>query len=321
MAILLTQADVEDLVDIPEAIACLEQVFVDQANGAVEAWPPSTLWSGGQYLGFRAGGLSGQHRLGLRVNTLGEAGGAYAMVFESPSGKLLSIMEYPFSDLRLAATVALGIRHLAPADARTVAMIGTGRTAAAIVAGVPAVRSVREILVYSPNEAHRSEFATRVAQELDLPAKSVDDPARAVADADIVLVATNAREPALRYEWLPSRALVVAVGTRMEVEAEVFARAALVVTASRVHELDGRDLADSAPLVQARAAGMLQWDAIVELGEVVTGKHAIPDGLILFREPRGGFSDLALATRAYEKAVALGRGTLWLEKPASPMDV
>lgn len=315
MAILLTRADVEDLIDLPGAIACVEQVFLEQVEGGVEPWPPSSMWSGGQYLGFRAGGLSAQHRLGLRVNTLGEAGGAYAVVFESPSGKLLSVMEAPFSDLRLTAVAAVGIRHLAPVEAHTVAMIGTGKTASAILPGAPAVRPIDGIRVYSPNAEHRTEFAERMARQLELSVEPIDDAQRAVEGADLVLVATNARQPALRYEWLSPRALVMAVGTRMEVDAEVFGRAALVVTTSRVHEFEQRDITNDAPIVQARDAGMLDWKSVAELGEIMAGRHPLPEGLIVFREPRGGFTDVALASRAYERAIALGRGAPWLERP------
>jgi len=46
----------------------------------------------------------------------------------------------------------------------------------------------------------------------------------------------------------------------------------------------------------------------VELGDVVTGKLTPPPGLVLFREAQGGFSDMALAVYAYERAHELGRG-------------
>src|SRR5947208_2138133 len=128
MTRLLTSADVEDLIDFPRAVSILDQAFKEQATGDVVPWPPSLMHSGHSLLIMRSGGLPAQERMGVRVTT-GPRNPSYALIYDSNNGHLLCLMGYPFSDLRLFATTALGVDRLAPADARRVGVIGSGRLA------------------------------------------------------------------------------------------------------------------------------------------------------------------------------------------------
>src|SRR5438552_677073 len=97
---ILANAHVEELIDLPLAIECLTAAFASQAEGGIAAWPPSLMRSDGSLLILRSGGMANSHRYGVRVTT-GPYNPSYALVYESPSGQLLSFMAYPFSDVRL----------------------------------------------------------------------------------------------------------------------------------------------------------------------------------------------------------------------------
>lgn len=306
MVTLLTESDVADLIDLASAMECMESVYQEQARGQVTASPPSMVRSGGGLLLIRSGGLADAHHYGVRIST-GPNAPAYALVFESPAGRLLAVIEYPFSELRVGATVGVAVNRLAQRDARHVAMIGSGRLAWSIVPAVCAVRQLESVRVYSPTPSHRAEFAARVERELDISATAVDGPAAAIEGADIVLVAAAATEPVLKAEWLPPAALVVGAGNRPELGTDVFQKADLIVTTSKVHD---RNVGDW-PLVRLIGAGELDWDGVAELGDVISGRLSPRDGLTVFREAQGGFSDIALASLAYQRASALGRGQLW----------
>ena len=311
MVRMLTASDVEDLVDLPGAIACLEQAFLSQARGEVTAWPPSFMRTGGGApLMLRSGGLAGLGRMGVRIST-GPPNVPYALVFRSDGGALLCVMAYPFSELRLHASVALGVDRMAKPGAARVALIGSGRNAPGLLEAVASIRAVTDVRVYSPNAAHRTAFAERATGELGLPVTAVDAPERAVEDASIVIVVTNAPEPALRGAWLAPDALVAAVGSRLELDDDVFLRAGRVVTTSKVQEMNIHGMRDTWPIVRLTRSGALNWDDVMEFGDVVADPAPPPGGISVFREAQGGFSDIALASLAYERAIERGRGTDW----------
>lgn len=307
---LLTSTDVGDLIDFPQAVAILERAFTHQADRGIVPWPPSLMKSGGSLLILRSGGLPAQARLGVRVTT-GPHNPSYALIYESPAGRLLSFMGYPFSDLRLFATVALGVDRLAKPDAHRVAIIGTGRLASGLLKAACSVRKIEAVQVYSRDPGHRARFAADQSEALGLPVRACDQPEAAVEGAQIVLVITNSEVAALRGAWLAPDALVTAAGVRTEVDEDVFTRAQLIVTTSKIQEMNIHEMDDAWPLVRATRSGKVSWDAVAELGDVVAGRVQRPNGICVFREAQGGFGDIALAAAGYERAIALGRGTDW----------
>jgi ornithine cyclodeaminase len=308
MVRILTSADTVDLIDLPAAIECLDRAHTEQARGSVAAWPPSLMRSGGALLILRSGGLAERGRYGVRISS-GPENASHALIFESPGGRLIGFMGYPFSDLRLAASVAVGLGHLAPPVVRKLALLGSGRLAFPVLEAAHLARPFEKLAVYSPTGAHRRRFADEAGERLGVSAEATDDPRLAVEDADAVLVVTNSRSPALQGAWLKPSAHVTAVGVRTEVDEDVFLRASLIVTTSKVQEMNIHDMREDWPLVRLTRSGRLTLDSVAELGDVVAGRIARPDGITVFRDAQGGFSDIALAALAYERAVALGRGT------------
>jgi len=100
----------------------LEQTFREQSAGNVKQVPPLRFMNRGMRL--VVGGLEAQSKNGLRVSVTG--GESLALLFEISSGDLLAIMGYPFSNLRISATVVLAIERLATPKAKSIALIGSG---------------------------------------------------------------------------------------------------------------------------------------------------------------------------------------------------
>jgi ornithine cyclodeaminase/alanine dehydrogenase-like protein (mu-crystallin family) len=304
---MLTKEDVADLIDLPQAMACVEEAFRQQARGTVTPWPPAMMRTGTSHLIMRSGGLAEMERHGVRVS-VGPRGRDFALLFDTVRKELLSLMAYPFTELRLAAATGVGVRALAREDARRVAMLGTGRNAPGILEAVAMVRRLESVRVYSPTTEHRQRFAAQAGQSLALPVTATKTAEAAVEGADIVLVCTSAQAPALFGDWLAPNALVTAVGNRPELDDSVFRRGSLIVTSSKVQEMNVHEISDDWPLVRLIRAGAVDWHAVAELGDVLSGQVRVPAGITVFREAQGGFTDVALAAWLYDRAVALGRG-------------
>src|ERR1051325_606058 len=153
MVRLLTRADVEDLVDLPTAMDCMERLYRDQGAGQVSAQPPTAMRSDDAMMMVRAGGLAGQHRLGFRISRA--RGRGWALIWDTPDGELQAVVEYPFSDIRVAGTIAVAADHLAGPDLGDLGIVGTSGIAWASLRGASHVRKARSIRVFSRDPENR----------------------------------------------------------------------------------------------------------------------------------------------------------------------
>lgn len=122
----------------------------------------------------------------------------------------------------------------------------------------------------------------------------------AVRGADIVVTATNAKDPVLEAGWVQPGTLVCAVGSnvasRRELPAGLVDRAALVV-------------ADSLEQARIEAGDLIlagDWRNAVDLKDV--RKSYRPDCIVIFKSVGLGVEDVAVGAWVYEKAIERGVG-------------
>ena len=288
-------------------MAVLEQTFREQADGKVQQVPPLRFMNRGMRM--VVGGLEAQNKTGLRVSVTGGEG--MALLFEISSGKLISLMGYPFSNLRISATVGLAIDRFVDRKARTVAMIGSGRLALTALEPALAVRPIERILVYSRKAENRELFAQKASEVLKRPVQPMVSAERAIADADFVLVSTNSPAAALLGKWLRPGLAVFGIGRPNELDDEVYLRANFICVTSKAHELGYYDAKLDQPLIRLSQTGSLEWSAVAEFADVISENIAPPenpDRIVVFRDSQGGYGDLALAAAVYEEAKRRGLG-------------
>ncbi len=285
----------------------LEQTFREQSAGNVKQVPPLRFMNRGMRL--VVGGLEAQSKNGLRVSVTG--GESLALLFEISSGDLLAIMGYPFSNLRISATVVLAIERLATPKAKSIALIGSGRLAMPILEPAVTVRPIERVFVYSRHPESRESFARNASEKMKIPVRAVNAPEQAVNEADLVLVSTNSPVAALLGQWLRPGLSVFGVGRPNEFDDAVYLRANLICVTSKTHELGYYDTKLDQPLIRLSQQGMISWDGVVEFSDIVCEKVAVPSGttsVVVFRDSQGGYGDMALAAWAYEEARKRGLG-------------
>ena len=296
------------MLDLRQAMRVIEQTLREQSDGKVKQVAPLRFMNRGMRL--VVGGLEAQNKTGLRISVTG--GDALALLFEISSGRLLSLMGYPFSELRIGATVGLAIDRLARADAKTVAMIGSGRLALSVLTPAAELRPIKQVLVYSRSPANREAFARAASDKLRISVEPAMSAEQAIDAADLVLVSTNSPAAALLGRWLRQGQAVFGVGRPNEFDDEAYLRASLISVTSKTHELGYYDTKLDQPLIRlARQEGKIDWNSVVEFGDIVCGKSSAPDlsdGIVVFRDSQGGYGDLALAAWAYEEAKRRGLG-------------
>ena len=307
MALLLKRSEVSTLLDLNRAMSVLEQTFREQSAGQVKPVAPLRFMNRGMRM--VVGGLEAQDKNGFRVSVTG--GDSLAMLFEISSGKLLCLMAYPFSNLRIAATVGLAIDRFAAPKARTVAMIGSGRLALPILEPAIALRPIERVFVYSRSAARREAFAQKANEHLNGDVISASSAEQAIDKADLVLVSTNSPSAALLGKWLRRGVAVLGAGRPNEFDDDVYLRADLIVVTSKVHEEGYYDAKLDQPLIRLSRHGALSWHSVVEFADIIAGKISLPEiseSTIVFRDSQGGYGDVALAAWVYDEARRRGLG-------------
>jgi ornithine cyclodeaminase/alanine dehydrogenase-like protein (mu-crystallin family) len=307
MTLLLRRSEVADLLDLGQAMRVLEQTFREQAGGKVKQVPPLRF----MYRGMRmvVGGLEAQDKNGLRVSVTG--GDGLALLFEISSGNLLALIGYPFSNLRISATVGLAIDRFTDPRAKTIAMIGSGRLALPVLGPAVAVRQIERVIVYSRNADNREAFACKASEKLKVDVMPVTSAEQAIDQADFVLVSTNSPTAALLGKWLRPGVSVFGVGRPNEFDDDVYLRANLICVTSKTHELGYYDTKLDQPLVRLSQQGTIAWSSVVEFCEIVSRRVVVPEkstSRIVFRDSQGGYGDVALAAWVYEEARRRGLG-------------
>ena len=307
MTLLLRRSEVADLLDLRQAMRVLEQTFREQAGGKVKQVPPLRFMNRGMRM--VVGGLEAQDKNGLRVSVTG--GDGLALLFEISSGNLLALMGYPFSNLRISATVGLAIDRFTDPRAKTIAMVGSGRLALPVLEPAIAVRQIERVIVYSRNADNREAFARKASEKLKVDVMPVTSAEQAIDQADFVLVSTNSPTAALLGKWLRSGVSIFGVGRPNEFDDDVYLQANLICVTSKTHELGYYDTKLDQPLVRLSQQGTIAWSSVVEFCEIVSRRVVVPEkstSRIVFRDSQGGYGDVALAAWAYEEARRRGLG-------------
>ena len=309
--IYLSESDVGRLVTIKDAMAALEALFATWGQPSTTNLPRqrAPLPGGAFNLMGAAYGAKGVH--GLKAYAGVKGAQFHALLYSSLDGSLKAVIEADlFGQMRTGAASGIATRLLANAHARTLGVIGTGKQSRMKVAAVCTVRPIRQVRVFSRTAEHREAYARSLQSELGVEVVPASSAQACVAEADVVVTITKSAKPVCRAEWLAEGAHVNVAGAnsdaRREVDAETVLRAAVKVTD---HVAQAKE--EAAEFRALVAAGKLEWSAIRELGELVTGKakgRTSPSELTLFKSLGIALEDVAFAELVYERALATGVG-------------
>lgn len=233
-------------------------------------------------------------------------------LFDGETGVPTAILDASaITEIRTAAVTAVATGALARAGARTLAILGAGVQGRAHLEALAPVRDFEQVRIYAPTRAHARAVADSAGHakfEVSV-APSAED---AVRGADVVVTATNAREPVFARGWLKPGAHVNAVGASTprarEIDVATVAASALFCDSRE----SVRNEAGEFALAVREGAITGEEHIRAELGEVLTGTAPgrLDDGeLTLFRSLGIAVEDLAAAQAAVAAARAAGLGT------------
>lgn len=198
--------------------------------------------------------------------------GALYLLMDGTTGHAVALIDGEALTLRrTAATSALASTYLSRPDARTLVVVGTGALAPYLARAHCAVRPIERVLVWGRHPDRAERAAAALAAD-GLPASAIARLDEGLAQADIVTVATTAREPVVRGAAVRAGTHVDLVGafTRemRESDDDLVARAEVFV------DTYAGALKEAGDLVQPIEQGAFRREDVrAELAELVNGRH------------------------------------------------
>ena len=316
--LVLSQQEVERLLPMEECIEAMVEALAALARGEVQNPLRFVTRSsdGGSFMGLmpahRAGASPAWSLKAICVFPDNPKRGLDAhqgavVLFDGGTGEIRAVVNAPaITAIRTAAVSAVATRLLAREDARELAVLGAGVQARSHLEAMRAVRSFERVRIHSRSADHARALAEEAGGE------AVGSAEEAVRGADVVVTATNSREPVLRREWLGRGAHVNAVGSSIpsarELDTQTVVDCALFVDRreSTVNEAGDYLM----PLQEGAIAGPEHIRA--EIGELLVGAgegRRSPDEVTVFKSLGLAVEDLAAAEHALRRAEAEGAGT------------
>jgi ornithine cyclodeaminase/alanine dehydrogenase-like protein (mu-crystallin family) len=302
----LTEQNVRALLPMPACIELMQTAFQRLAAGVAINQPRRRLiLPTGSVLHYMAAG-DGQY-YGAKIYATNPRHGAnfLFLLYRAADAEPLAILEANnLGQIRTGAASGLATQFMAPADAGTLAIIGSGFQARTQLEAMLAVRRFTDVRVWSRDPAKRAAFAAATNT------RAVETAEQAVRGAQIVVTATNAKEPVLSSEWIAPGTHINVMGSnqanRREIPADLVHRADLIVVDSiEQARMESGDL--------LMALDEKDWSSprIVELKDVVTGAKArtTPGQITLFKSIGLAVEDVIAAGFVYEQAQAQGIGS------------
>jgi ornithine cyclodeaminase len=312
---IVPEAAIADLITPEASFEAVEAVFAAMSRGDAYNFPVirEAIGHGDALYGFK----SGFDRAGLN---LGLKSGGYwpgnaekgltnhqstVFLFDADTGQCRAIVGGNLlTALRTAAASSVSIRHLARADAKVLGMIGAGHQSAFQMRAAVQQRDFDKVIGWNlhPEMLLRLE---ETATGLGLPFEAVDLD-RLGAEADVIISITSSFDPILKASQVSPGTHIACMGTdtkgKQEVEAELVAKAAVFTD----------EVAQSISIGECQhaiAAGLIEVDAISELGAVINGTHpgrSSEQEITLFDGTGVGLQDLAVAARVVDLAIERG---------------
>jgi len=268
------------LVREPDALEAVRLAFRALAEDRVEQPPPMGL----EVPSARGEvHVKGAHLRGEPVFAVKVASGFYdnaekglptgsglVLVFDAATGFPLALLRDNgyLTELRTGAAGALAVDLLAPERLERVAVVGAGVQARYQLRAIAGVRDWAGTVVWSRRLDHAEACCEELEPVLGTPCRAAATVQDAVEGAGLVVTVTPSREPLVQAAWLAPGVTIVAVGSDGPEKQEL---AASVLADARVVADRRSQCLELGEIHHAVNAGMVQRDAIDELGEVVVG--------------------------------------------------
>lgn len=245
MALLISNQDVEQVLNIKICLDAIEEGIKEYYRGdatcrpRIDVWAPSGdprgyyQWGSMEGTSRRYGVFATRIKSDIAYWTESENGVktqekycqwpgllcGLILLFSTENGEPLAVMNDGYlQHLRVGATAGIAAKYLARDNADTVGMIGSGSMAWTHALAFAEVRKIKRIQVFSPTQKHRDSFAQHLSERLGIEVNAVVSAEEAVKGAEIVSACTDSIAPVIPGRALEAGAFVCTVKGTIELD-------------------------------------------------------------------------------------------------------
>jgi ornithine cyclodeaminase len=313
MVLFLNEDHVKELITMPLALEQVERALKDRALGRAIDVPRVRIQT--------PAGI--QHVLQAAAPELGyigfkyyyTAGGRksfYVHLLNMQTGALEAIVEAVWLGMiRTGAASGIASKYLANPGATVLAQIGAGFQGMGQLEAVCTALDIREARVYARTRDKLEAWCKKMGDQLGIPVLPAASGPEAIKGAQVVNIMTKSATPVIDGDWLQPGQHVNAAGSnalsRREIDAKTVARCKLITVDSR-----GTARNECGDLLPAVENGLLNWEALTEIGEIIAGRapgRTGRDDITLYESHGMGIQDVYTAVKLVELARARNLGT------------
>ena len=310
MPIFLNETDVRQLLTMPLALDAVEEAHSELSLGKAIDVPRQRTRLPQTALHLLQGAMPGRDAIGYKAYTSNRSGVRFLVhVFSAATGGLRVVLEADFLGMmRTGAASGVATRWLARPDAEILGVFGAGWQAEGHLEAIAAVRPLRRVKVFSRNAERLAAFCSKMAERLKIEVVPASSAEETVRGSDIVSTITTSAAPLFEAAWLSPGTHINAAGSNSLIRREVGEDVLKVCRPIVVDSVDTA-LKEAGDLLPAMEKGRLSERQLVELGDVIVGRHpgrSTADEITLFESQGMAVQDISLAVRL--EALARERG-------------
>lgn len=319
MSLILTGAEVLQVLDMDLALTAAEAAFRAYGEGRVNMPPKSYLQlSKGDFRAMYGSLTLEQEICGLKWVNVHPANPQRGLptvmakiLLNDPETALeLADMDGTYiTNYRTGAAGGLAARYLARPEATSVGVIGAGVQARMQLAALCKVRDIRQVSIYNRTPGRAQVLREELASRYDLQVTVAENPQEAVQGKDIIVTTTASTSPIVRAEWISPGTHINAIGAdaagKQELDPAILPWARVIVD-------DLVQAQHCGEINLALSQGLFRLEQISAcLGEVVVGKkpgRQHPEEITIFDSTGLIIQDLALGQAVLRLAQERGLG-------------
>jgi alanine dehydrogenase len=320
--LVLSEKQVQSLIDLDELIAALEQAHIQYSTGNA-VMPVRLVVPLPQIHGritSMPGYLNEDKALGMKVVTYFQDNPkrnlpailATIMLFSAETGKMIAAMDGGYiTAIRTACASALATKALANPATPVLGILGAGVQARAHILALTRVRQLSRIKLYSPSGKSALSIKRELEPQCGVPVEVANSAQDAVRDSDLLVTVTTAKEPIVNADWLKSGAHINAVGSHRpdlrEIDGATLKRAKVVVDSREAIMAECGDI-----LLALKEKSISEADIHGEIGAVLAGDktgRSSAGEITLYKSVGIAIQDVATAQLVYRKALEQNVGT------------